>query len=51
MDVLMANRTEFINKLHNLDVIFSDIPCRNVLLSLLVLQGLKRFTRVISSGP
>ena len=43
--VLIVDATELINELCNLGLIFSDIPCQNVLLPLLVLGGLKRFTR------
>ena len=51
--VLIVNATELINELRDLRVIFSDIPCQNVLLPLLVLGGLKRFTRFcyISTKP
>ena len=45
LTVLIVDPTEFRNELHNFGVIFSDILCHNLLLSRLVLQGLKRFTR------
>ena len=44
LTVFIVDATELINELRNLGVVFSDIPCQNVLLPLLVLGGLKWFT-------